>query len=263
MKLTILGGCFPVQHNITPDRLYHQTLKRRLEQPDGAAAVTVDVIRYERFGSCLPRVRASAAQAPIAVLLFHVRAEPVLRLLKLYYKHLDDAGQLRHALNLPRWGRVPAERFDLLTVRPARPTPRPPAPPSYAPGPRRLRELNYRLGTLLGNEQYALEQYLHLVLELADFCRTQGTRLLVTGPVSRPCSAYEDALSNRLAGFFEPQLAAHGIAYLDLLGHTDAAGNSLFLAEGIYVGPTGHDRVASRLHAALTAAATPPSSAPQ
>ncbi|UOQ71335.1 hypothetical protein [Hymenobacter cellulosilyticus] len=214
MKLTVVGGCFPVQHNISQAGLYHQTLKRELQQTGRVAAVEVDVIRYERFQNCLAKIAASHARQPIGALLFHLRAEPVLRLLKLYYRYLDDAGRLRHALNLPFLQLVQPEKYDLLTVRPRTPAPIVPRPET--PRRRRLRELNYRAGYVLGNRRFAFRQYERLVNSILEFCTRHAIPLVIIGPVSRPASVYENQLSAALHEYIASRLpASAAVQYLN------------------------------------------------
>ncbi len=243
MHLTIVGGCFPVQYNIAPDRLYHHTLRTGLAAA-GHACSGLAIVRYERLGSCMAKLAAAHAQQPTQVVLFHVRAEPVLRLTKLYYRYLDDENRVRHSFSLPWQSRRNPERYDLLTRR----RPAPPLPPP--PETRRhqlLRQLNLRLGTWAGNRRRALQQYQELVLEVADFCQRQSIRLLLIGPVSRPCGRVENQLSTQLSAVFAALAARHGLDYLPALGETDAAGQPLFFPNGIHVSPAGHDRIAQLL----------------
>jgi hypothetical protein len=253
MHLTIVGGCFPVQYNIEPGRLYHATLRQRLAAQHQGQLPELHVIRYERLSNCLAKIMAAQARQPTQVLLFHVRAEPVLRLSKLYYRYLDDQGRVRHSFNLPGTNPGRAEQVDLLT-RPV-PTgsalamPLPVSAPQYA----RLRHLNLRLGRWLGHERRARHHYAALVLQVAGFCRSEGIRLVVVGPVSRPCSAYENELSARLHRHFAALAAREELEYLPALGETDATGQPLFFPNGIHVSPAGHDRMAGLLYEQLVA----------
>lgn len=256
MHLTIVGGCFPVQHNIAPSRLYHHTLRERLAGPAALPAQWpgLTIIRYERLSTCLAKIEAAHARQSGQVLLFHLRAEPVLRLSKFYYRYLDDRGRVRHALRLPGTGPGPAERHDLLT----RPAPVGPVAAMPLPVParthRQLLQLNLRLGRWLGHERRARQQYTALVLAVADFCARHGIRLLLVGPVSRPCSTTENRLSERLHQHFEQVAAHHSLEYLPALGEVDAAGQPLFFPNGIHVSPAGHDRMAALLYKKLAAA---------
>lgn len=243
MHLTIVGGCFPVQYNIAPDQLYHHTLRTGLAAA-GQPCSGLAIVRYERLSTCLAKLAAAHARQPTQAVLFHVRAEPVLRLTKLYYRYLDDENRVRHSFSLPWQARANPERYDLLTRRrPAPPLPPPPETRRH----RQLRQFNLRLGTWAGNRRRALRQYQELVLALADFCRQQGIRLLLIGPVSRPCGRVENQLSAHLSTAFAALAAQHEIEYLPTLGETDAAGQPLFFPNGIHVSPAGHDRIAQLL----------------
>lgn len=259
MRLMIVGGCFPVQHNIAPARLYHATLRGRLATHYPGGPPEVAIVRYERFGTCLGKVRAAQAQRPAQVLLFHLRAEPLMRLAKLYYRYLDDHGRVRHSLNLP--GRAPGnpERYDLLT----RPRPAPAAePPPESRLHRALRQANLHLGRWVGNRRRALRHYETLVTEVAAFCRQQGIRLVLVGPVSRPCAPAENQLSEALHGHFAALAARQQLDYLPVLGETDAAGQSLFFPNGVHVSLAGHDRIAHLLYQLLRPATPPQTPAP-
>ncbi len=248
MRLTVVGGCFPVQHNIEPARLYHATLRGLLAPHWLGAVPEVGIVRYERFENCLAKIRAAQARQPAQVLLFHLRAEPVMRLAKLYYRYLNDAGRVCHALNLPGQARATPERFDLLT----RPRPAPPiAPPPESATHRRLRQLNLRLGAWVGNRRRALRRYETLVAAVAGFCRAEGIRLLLIGPVSRPCAREENRLSEQLHAHFECFARAYGLDYLPALGTADATGQPLFFPNGVHVSPAGHDRMAQLLYQRL------------
>ena len=256
MHLTIVGGCFPVQYNIEPERLYHATLRRQLATRLQGRQPELHIIRYERLSTCLAKIVAAQARQPTQVLLFHVRAEPVLRLSKLYYRYLDDQGRVRHSLNLPGTDPGRAEQFDLLT-RPRATAPVPARPlPLAEPQHARLRHLNLRLGRWLGHERRARRHYAALVLQVAEFCRREGIRLLVVGPVSRPCSGYENELSARLHRHFAALTARQGLAYVPALGEVSAAGEPLFFPNGIHVSPAGHDRMAGLLHEQLSRMST-------
>jgi len=251
MHLTIVGGCFPVQYNIEPDRLYHATLRRQLAAQLPDQLPELHIIRYERLSTCLAKIMAAHVQQPTQVLLFHVRAEPVLRLSKLYYRYLDDQGRVRHSLNLPGADPGRAEQFDLLT-RPRATAPVPATPLPLAETQHSwLRHLNLQLGRWLGHERRARRHYAALALQVADFCRRAGIRLVVVGPVSRPCSAYENELSARLHRHFAALAARQGLEYLPALGEVGTAGEPLFFPNGIHVSPAGHDRMAGLLYERL------------
>ena len=243
MRLILVGGCFPVQHNIPAERLYYRTTLRVLAE--AGVCATAAVGRYERFATGLAAAETAVGPSPLPadVLVFHLRAEPVLRASRLVYTYLDDAKRRRRSLTV--LGRCPAaERHDVLAARPATP-PSPPPPP----GP--LRDLlvaaNYRLGRAVGNEAAALRAYARLVVAVEALARERSVRLLFVGPVSRPCRASEDALSGRVEQAFAAPLASRGTVYLPVLGRADEHGQDLFFPNGIHVSQAGHDRIGRRI----------------
>jgi hypothetical protein len=141
------------------------------------------------------------------------------------------------------------ERQSAAAMRPDQPrknTPAPGKPPARGPALwLRLAWLgvNLLLGTWAGNRHRA-RHYQSLVLEIADFCRQQGIRLLLIGPVSRPCGRVENQFSAQLCVAFAALARQHGLHYLPTLGETDATGQPLFFPNGIHVSPAGHDRIA-------------------
>ena len=249
MHILLVAGCFPVQHNIRPDQLYYHALGALLAGQRGGPRPTFGLVRYEQFGNCLGKVVAAHAGQPAQVLVFHVRAEPVMRLAKLYYRYRDARQRLRHSLTLPWQPLTNPEQYD----QPPRPRPGEPIPPEIPEtrARRALRQLNLRLGAWVGNRRRALQAYETLVADVAAFCQDAGIRLLLLGPVSRPCAAEENRLSQELDAHFAAFAARHGLAYLPTLGETAGAGEALFLPGGVYVSPAGHRRVAQLLYEAL------------
>ncbi|MBO0358071.1 SGNH/GDSL hydrolase family protein [Hymenobacter sp. BT186] len=255
MHITIVGGCFPVQYNIEPDQLYHHTLRKLLATHCADQWPALEIIRYERFSTCLAKLAAAQARQPTQVVLFHLRAEPVMRLSKLYYRFLNDQNQVRHSLNFS-WGpHSNPERYDLLTrLRPAPALPPPPETRLH----RYFRQLNLRLGAAVGNRRRALRQYQELVAAVVAFCQHEGIRLLLVGPVSRPCAQVENRLSWQLDAHFTRFAQQHGLDYLPTLGETDATGQPLFFSNGIHVSPAGHHRIGHLLYQRLQPASAPP-----
>ena len=250
MHLLLVGGCFAVQHNISPHQLYHHVLGALLAPQRGGCRPTFGIVRYERFGNCLAKLAAAHARQPAQVLVFHVRAEPVMRLAKLYYRYRDARHRLRHSLTLPWRPPTHPAHYD----QPPRSLPGESSPAAVPQTRirRALRQLNLRLGAWVGNRRRALQHYQTLVADVAAYCQSAGIRLLVVGPVSRPCTAEENRLSGEINAHFAAFAARHGLAYVPTLGETDAAGQALFLPGGVYVSPAGHRRVAHLLHEQLT-----------
>ncbi|MCL5020126.1 MAG: hypothetical protein M1339_00360 [Bacteroidetes bacterium] len=239
MNLTIVGGCFPVQHNIPVGRLYHETLKKLLSER--GIDISVDIIRYERLSKCFGKIAAFAGSNSIDLLLFHLRAEPLMRLSKFYYKHVDDNHVLKRSVNMPILRIINPEKYEVPITRKIQP---------HLPGKgetqlhHALREVNYIVGSLVGNRKFALMEYMKLVKSVVDFCQAGKINLLVVGPVSRPFSRFENRLSEKIDSVFSKAMDESDTAYLHTLGRQDEEGRNLFFENGVHVSQAGHDRMA-------------------
>ena len=89
INLTIMSGCFAVQSNIKPEKLYHQIVKKELEK-NLKNILNINILRYERFASCFEKIKNYAEVYKIDVLLFQIRTEQFLRISKLYYTYSDE-----------------------------------------------------------------------------------------------------------------------------------------------------------------------------
>lgn len=245
-NITIVGGCFTDQHNIDKEKLYHQTLKRKLLNNNNIDVV-INIIRYERFAKCLEKILRSYKNKPIDLLLFHLRTEPVMRLSKLYYIYLDDKGSVNRSLNLPFFNLVNPEKYDLL-ITDRRIAPMDSSVAEETRLHHYLREMNYLAGYLIGNRKFSLKKYFELLMSIYLFCRENKMKLLIIGPVSRPHTFFENKLSDYLHLFFSQRLQKTKIPYIDCLGYYDKHDNYLFFENGIHVNKAGHDRIADMIY---------------
>lgn len=244
MKIAIVGGCFTNQHNIEFSRLYHQTLKTFLKL--NVENVEITTIRYERISKCLDKIIDLQHKNDFDLLIFHLRAEPIMRMSKLYYKYLNNEGKLRHSLNLPYLKIFYPEKFDLLSLRRFNHCENKniKATKVYY----LLREANYVLGTLLGNKSYALHSLRKLILDIQEFCNEKNINFLLLGPVSRPSSYFEDLLSERINKEFEELSKEESIKYLSLIRKKTNDNQPMFFENGIHVNQEGHDEIANMIY---------------
>ena len=240
MKIAIIGGCFTNQHNIPFDRLYHQTIKRKLENI--GTQVEIRTIRYERISTCLEKIMELQRDYPFDLLLFHLRAEPIMRMSKLYYKYLNAEGKLKHDLNIPLMNILYSEKFDLLSQRQVSIQLDDNMIESKAY--HSLRELNYLAGSLIGNRSFALKALEKTILEIHVFCMKKKLNFLLLGPVSRPFSRFEDNLSEEINRRFESVTKENSINYLNLIKKVSKDKESMFFKNGIHVSQAGHDEIA-------------------
>ena len=243
INFTFVGGCFPVQGNLTFENLFHQLLKQNIENIR-EVIFNVNIIRYERFKNCINKIASYKENKPIDILVFSIRPEPFLRLVKLYYKFLENAsGQKKWSLNLLAFNKVNPEKYDLLSLD-AR------FNPTTANDSSTIRKalinLNYILGSLIGNDNYSLRKYLDLVNEVVEFSRRNNIELFIIGPPIRTNTIMERFLSKRLEKFMKKSLTItkdNFVSGSDLIKN----GENLFEKNGIYATEKYHELIATRL----------------
>jgi len=248
VKIVVVGGCFPFQDFIEPARLYHQTLKNKLSH----TGYSVDVVppRYERIKNTLSKIEAENGNGKIDSLIFHLRTEPFMHLSKIWYRYENLNGKKAFSIHLAGFSKLYPELYDI-------------------PVPDRrilrtfeylkesiiyhlLREFNYFLGSLFGNQRLAFALYKDFVLDLKAFCKEQSIQLIITGPISRPFSRFENALSQKISTRFEQFLDENEIEFIPFLGEKTRKSESMFFPNGIHVSEAGHDEIAEKLSFSLS-----------
>lgn len=257
MRITIVGGCLTQQGNLPAAALYHQLLLARLAEAGCPAQLAV--VRYERLTTCLAKVLAHEAAAPADCLIFHLRTEPLLRLIKLVYRYQDSAvPRVRYALNLP--GHRGATHHNPLLDRPSTKPQRAAPVTDYVtpPKPRLGPELNAWLGTLIGNQWWAVRTTFALLDGLAAHAAAVGARLIVVGPPARPASAFEDHLARLLDRRAAAWAAGAGVTYVPLRNEPGVGDVPFFGLNNVHVSAAGHARIAALLVEVLLTQATAP-----
>ena len=243
MKIGIVGGCFTEQHNIPFERLYHQSLKQLLNTTEDK--VEIRTVRYERISKCVNKVIGFHDSYPFDLLIFHLRAEPIMRLSKLYYKYLDHEKKLKHSINFPPLNLIYPEKYDLLLNRQI-----------CSHGNNELdesgfhhllREANYAIGSLIGNKKYAFNQLENSIFQISQFCVSRNVEFLLLGPVSRPFSRFENKISEEMDKRFASFSVEKSIHYLSLIKKHTVKDKSIFFENGIHVSQEGHDEIAQMI----------------
>lgn len=240
---TFVGGCFPVQGNLPFENLFHQLLKHKTENIR-EIKFNVNIIRYERFKNCISKLETYKENKPIDILAFSLRPEPFLRLVKFYYKFLENtSGRKKWSLNLPVFNIVNSEKYDLLSLdKRFNPT----AVNDSSIIRKALINLNYILGSLIGNDNYSLRKYLDLVNEVIEFSRRNNIKLFIIGPPIRTNTIMERLLSKKLEKFMKKSMTIpqdNFISGSDLIKD----GENLFEKNGIYATEKYHELIAARL----------------
>ena len=243
INFTFVGGCFPVQGNFLFENLFHQLLKRKAED-NREVKFNVNIIRYERFRNCITKIASYYETKPIDILVFSIRPEPFLRLVKLYYKFLDTSnGRKKWSLNLPTFNNINPEKHDLLSLD-ARFNPTEINDSSIIH--KTLINLNYIFGTLLGNANYSLRKYSDLVNEVIEFSRRNNIKLVILGPPIRTNTIIEKLLSNKLDKYIRKSrnlIDVNFVSGSDLIKN----GGNLFKKNGIYANEKYHELIAERI----------------
>ncbi|OGU34441.1 MAG: hypothetical protein A2068_05845 [Ignavibacteria bacterium GWB2_35_6b] len=246
IKVLIVGGCFTQQSDIVWSNLYHQIIKQKLAKENNID-VEIIIVRYERLSKCFEKITTVCQQHEPDYFLFHLRAEPILRVSKLYYKYRDSNGRMNRSLNLlplninkPESHRHFINRdtisSNVLILKKENVT-------HYI-----LREANYILGLLVGNLSNALNSYMGLIKEINEFCINKGIKLMIIGPVSRPHTLMEDFISIKLNNRFESCLQFSNVSFVKCLGVYTDDSQKLFSEGGILVNETGHKRIADLIY---------------
>lgn len=244
MKMVIAGGCFIQQHNIPFSKLYHQTIKRLLIENN--IQVVIETLRYERISTCIDKIKQLKKIYDFDFLIFHLRAEPSMRLSKLYYKYLDDKGKLKHAFNLPFLKILYPEKFEILAQRRINSDIQ--LIENESKSHHILREINYLLGSFIGNKKFALLLLEKTTLQIQSFCTNNNIQFLLLGPVNRPFSYFENKLSEEISKKFEHVAKVYSIPYLSLLKMETSSNESMFFENGIHISQAGHNEIASMIY---------------
>lgn len=244
VNFTFVGGCFPVQHNIRFEDLFHQKLRRRIENLH-RANLNINIIRYERFNNCLSKIIAYHNSGPIDILVFHIRPEPFLRLVKFYYKYLNNEGKLRHSLNIPFFKIISPEKYDFLILG------------------RRLEllykqndskfhktlvDINYKTGIVFGNIQFALKKYFEMVSDVVNFCVSANIKIILLGPALRSNTSFEPVLCRKLNSYMKDRIKDIDVTYIEGLDENSDNSESLFHSNGIHAKETYHELISERLY---------------
>jgi citrate lyase beta subunit len=242
-EMCFIGGCFPVQHNIVYEDLFHQKLKRKIEN-NYKIRLNVNIIRYERLNTVLEKVKTLACSKKLDLIVFHVRPEPYLRLLKLFYRYIDDEGKSKWSLNLPSLNLLNPEKFDMLDSHRI--------VHSFVKHRNSffynlLISCNYLLGKMIGNERYALKCYYATTRKVIDFCEKNDIRYIILGPNHRSNNSLEPSLCNALDSYFSKRIDTPDY----ISGFEKNNTHTMIRENGIHVTQEYHDLIAERLHNAI------------
>ncbi|MCU7517057.1 MAG: hypothetical protein HF307_11825 [Ignavibacteria bacterium] len=202
--------------------------------------LSIDILRYEDIKSCLELVKKKVAASKPDFLLFHMRAEPVLPKVKFYNVYTDSKGRLKRSIRI----------FTKVVIRIAggeKISKRVVPEKSLGKFHNCLRELNYLLGILAFNFIKMKKDHLELIKEITGYCKAKDIEPIITGPVSRPRSYFENLISEKIYEFAGRHTGKTQEQCLNLLGLEDEKGEFLFCKDLIKVNEAGHKRIAEMI----------------
>lgn len=242
-KLGIAGGCFPVQENIPAQELYHSIISRRLTEELNILS-GISIIRYDTLKEGFEKTTELLDRENPDVLLFHIRPDPFLHNVKLYYRFINKSEIPDSRLNLHISGFTEPE----VVVKNITGT---------GKKKKRLtknffRTLNYLSGVLLLNYFITVRNYFKLISVIRALCTEKGISLIVQGPPSRPRSALENGLLRKFGKRCRQFSLKNDIEYVDCFGEYDLPGdNYIFIRDKIHLNTYGHKWIAEKLYPAL------------
>ncbi len=243
IQITYVGGCFPVQGDILFEDIFHQKLKKYIENSSDVN-FNVNIIRYERFSNCLQKI-ADSLEIKNDFLIFHIRPEPFLRIVKFYYKFLNYENKKRISFNFPFLGIINPEKFDLLILSRRY---------SYGIYSKKSEfynffiNINYFFGCLIGNHKYALRKYLELVKNVVTYCEKEKIKIIILGSARRSQTSFETFLSGILEKYMSKKLSNQKINYVYGFDEHTKNGKKYFNNNGIHATELYHELIAERLY---------------
>jgi hypothetical protein len=246
VKIAILGGCFPVQEQIIPEKLYHNLIKEKLLREENQK-IEFQIYRYDSFCGCLEITKKLPADKPDCILL-HIRPDPYLISSKIYLKYIDLENRKRKKINMHFCGfkepeinpvnygsKVSKNGFSKIAVNVGKQL------------RRIMRNFNYFAGFITGNNFIVKRKVLETINEIKMVCKSNGIKLIVQGPPMRPRSYFENILLKSLNKYLQKSITPNAI-YIYSLYENDESGNPIFLDDKIHLNEHGHKLYANLLY---------------
>lgn len=238
VNLLIVGGCFPIQDNIAQKDLYHQILKTKIEK-EYSKNVIINILHYEKLYPTYDKIRSTIEKQTPDLIIFHIRTEQILRMIKFYFKYHDKNMNFHKSFNFALLGIINPEKESFNLYR---------RPSTIKNTVRKsnyfLVELNYLLGYLFLNQFFAFQDYKKLITKIVNLTKEKSLKIIFTGPVSRPKTFFENLTSTILSSYMKKNIQNKlRVTYLDFLGSYEK-NQFLFCEDHIRVNGLGHKRIA-------------------
>ncbi|MFZ1281912.1 MAG: hypothetical protein WAR59_13820, partial [Ignavibacteriaceae bacterium] len=98
INLLVVGGCFPVQTNIPTENLYHFLLKEKIRN-ELSVKIEINILQYEKISPTFKRIKEVIEYKNIDLIIFHIRIEQILRMIKFYLRYHDKNEDYHRGLN--------------------------------------------------------------------------------------------------------------------------------------------------------------------
>lgn len=249
-KISILGGCFPVQEQIKSELIYHNIIKERLAEEKQTETEFL-IYRYDTFDECLGLLETIKKENTSCILL-HIRPDPYLRASKIYIKYVDGDFKKQIKVNFHLFG------FSEPDINPVNfGSESSGGVLSSLLGVIRkkircvFRNMNYTAGFLAGNNLITKKTILKTIGKLKIFCGENKISLVIQGPPLRPRSKIENLLLKSLDKFLMKS-QDKDIEYLQGLFEKDDSDNFIFLEDKIHLNVYGHRLYANLLYRKLS-----------
>ena len=246
INLLVVGGCFPVQTNIPTENLYHFLLKEKIRN-ELSVKIEINILQYEKISPTFKRIKEVIEHKNIDLIIFHIRIEQILRMIKFYLRYHNKNEIYHRGLNLAALGNCIPERkeFNLHHTIENR------GPNTIKFSNNFLKNINYILGYLVFNPVFAFKIYKGLITSVVEFCNNNFIDMIITGPVSRPVNSIEN-FTSVILDFYMNKLILNKYKkkYLKLLG-TNHNSKYQFCDDQIRVNEIGHQRIANILFSAV------------
>jgi len=239
----IAGGCFPVQDNISVEELYHSIISRRLIEELNILS-EINIIRYDTLNEGFDKTMELLSGQKFNILLFHIRPDPFLHNVKLFFRFINQSEKPDSRLNLHIRG-FSEPKLIVKIVHGTSKT-------KKSLTKKLFRTLNYISGIILLNYFITVRNYLKLISGIKAECLKKRINLIVQGPPSRPCSTLENALLRKFAHMCRQFCLKNNIEYVDCFGKYDLPGkNYIFFKDKIHINAFGHKWIAGKLFLAF------------
>ena len=176
--------------------------------------------------------------------MFHIRHEPVLRLIKFIYRFQDNENRKRWSLNLPLASDSNAEKFDQMNLA------------RHSNTERKSKTIirsifvnaNYLSGWSAGNFKSALEKYYELIKQVINFCNDNNIKSIFIGPPKRTEFLSEYFISVKIEKFFLEKLKKQNVSYINGFVNHNEGDVRYFSEDGKHATEEYHKFIADALY---------------